>query len=193
MESVKLGSNADLADVVRRIIAGDHLAEEEMVRRYTEGVSVIVRKVAQSQPAAEDISQETFRIAIEKIRHGDVRDPERLSGFICSLAKNVAIEHVRKARRLTSQEEIKAELIPDPAPNQLEEVCRKEKARIVRHLIGQLKVERDRKVLFRYYIAEEDKDRICADLGLTRPQFNNILSRALQRYKELYIKFSAGQ
>jgi hypothetical protein len=43
-------------------------------------------------------------------------------------------------------------------------------------------------MLFRYYIAEEDKDQICADFGLTRDQFNRVIFRALKRYKELYVK-----
>ena len=37
-------------------------------------------------------------------------------------------------------------------------------------------------------IAEEDKERICADLGLTSMQFNSVISRALKRFKELYLK-----
>ena len=65
-------------------------------------------------------------------------------------------------------------------------VLRQEKARIVRQLINELKQERDRELLLRYYIAEEDKDKICDDLGLTRAQFNNVIFRAIRRFKELY-------
>ena len=45
--------------------------------------------------------------------------------------------------------------------------------------------ERDREILLRFYIAEEDKDRIAADYGLSSLQFNRVLHRARQRYKEL--------
>ena len=38
------------------------------------------------------------------------------------------------------------------------------------------------------YPYEEDKDQICADLGLTSHQFNSVIFRALKRYKELFIK-----
>jgi hypothetical protein len=35
--------------------------------------------------------QETFRIALEKIRRGDVREPEKLSGFMGGIARNLVI------------------------------------------------------------------------------------------------------
>ena len=72
------------------------------------------------------------------------------------------------------------------APNQLEAVLQKEKAAIVRQVINELPTDRDRQVLFRYYIVEDEKEQICADLGLTSLHFNRVLHRARERYKELY-------
>jgi RNA polymerase sigma-70 factor (ECF subfamily) len=46
--------------------------------------------------------------------------------------------------------------------------------------------ERDIQVLFRSYLAEHDKKQICADLGLTSMQFNLVIHRARERYRELY-------
>jgi DNA-directed RNA polymerase specialized sigma subunit, sigma24 homolog len=186
---IKRGSETELAEMVSRIIAGDPCAEEEMIRRYEDGISITIGQIAQSYDATKDISQETFKIALEKIRNGDVREPERLSGFICGIARNLALEHVRKVRQRANREDVgKAEWVIDPAPSQLDYLCQKERAQIVHQVIDKLKVQRDREIIFRYCIAEEDKDHICADLGLTRAQFNNVISRALQRYKELYIK-----
>jgi len=126
---------------------------------------------------------------LEKIRQGELRDPERLSGFICGIARNLAIDCVRKTRKTSNKKDMgEAEQVPDPAPDQLEQLCRKERSEVIRRVIKELKTERDREIIFRYYIAEEDKDRICADLGLTREQFNRVIFRSLKRYKELYIK-----
>ena len=49
----------------------------------------------------DDIFQETFRIALEKIRKGQIREPDRLSGFIAALARNLVVGHFRRvaARR----------------------------------------------------------------------------------------------
>jgi RNA polymerase sigma-70 factor (ECF subfamily) len=186
---IKRGSETELAEMVSRIIAGDPRAEEEMIRRYEDGISIIIGQIVQSQDTTKDVSQETFKIALGKIRHGDVREPERLSGFICGIARNLALEHVRKQRQRANLEDVgKAEQVIDPSPSQLDQLCQKERALIVHQVINNMKVQRDREIIFRYCIAEEDKDQICTDLGLTRAQFNNVISRALQRYKELYIR-----
>jgi len=174
---------------LRRIIAGDADAEAELVSRYKDGVAIVINRVVHDESILEDLSQETFRIALEKIREGQVRDPERFSGFICGIARNLAIQYVRRKRRLRNQEEIgQVEQIRDPQPDQFEQLWHKERAEVVRQVIGELKAERDREVLIRYFIAEEDKDHICADMGLISLQFNSVLHRALKRFKELYVK-----
>lgn len=186
---VKASKETDWADWIWQITLGNATAEEELFRRYKDGIAIIIGRIVHNESVTEDLSQETFRISLEKIRDGDVREPKRLSGFICGVARNLALDYVRKMRRLTNQEEVfDAEQIRDPQPDQFEQLWRKERAEIVRKVINDIKVDRDREVLFRYYIAEEDKDQICADLSLTSHQFNSVIFRALKRYKKLYIK-----
>lgn len=175
------------ADLVTRIRDGDRRAEAELVERYSRGVSLIIRRAVGQAAAAEDLSQETFRLALEKIRRGEVREPEKLSGFVCALARNLVIEHFRRAAREARRAGPEVtEALPAAAPSPLEEVLRKEKAAAVRQVIAELKSERDRQVLFRFYIAEEEKGRICEDLDLTTLHFDRVLFRARARFKELY-------
>jgi RNA polymerase sigma-70 factor, ECF subfamily len=177
------------ADLVSRIRAGDRRAEEELVERYRRSVVIIIRREVRDPAVAADLTQETFRVALEKTRRGDLREPEKLSGYICSLARNLAINYFRRAARQGSLTEIEeAHSVLHSAPSQLEELLRREKARVVRQVINELKSDRDREVLFRFYIAEEEKERICTDLGLSSLHFNRVLYRARQRYKELYEK-----
>ncbi|HYP27551.1 MAG TPA: sigma-70 family RNA polymerase sigma factor [Blastocatellia bacterium] len=191
MSVVRVTNETDLAELVRRVAAGDSHAEEEVVRRYRQGISIIVNRIVQTHSVHEDICQETFRIALEKMRREEIREPERISGFICGIARNLAVDYARKQRKQTNQEEIgKAEQIPDPTPDPFEQLLQKERTRAIRQVISELKVKRDREVIYRYFIAEEDKDQICADLGLPRDQFNRVIFRALKRYKELYIKMT---
>ena len=193
MDVVRVTNETDLSELVRRVAAGDAHAEEEVVRRYKNGISIIINRIVQTHAIHEDICQETFRITLEKMRREEIREPQRISGFICGVARNLAIEHVRKLRKSTNLEEIgTAEQIPDPTPDQFEQLWRKERSAIVRQVINELKVKRDREIIYRYFIAEEDKDQICADLGLPRDQFNRVIFRALKRYKELYIKMTGG-
>lgn len=189
VDAVTVSNETELTELVNRIIAGDSVAEEELVRRYEKGVAIITERIVRSRSATEDVSQDTFKIVLTKIRRGDLREPERLSGFVCSVARNAAIDYIRRTKHLENQEAIgDAEQIPDPAPSQLEDLLKQEKAGVVRQLINELKKKRDRDLLLRFYIAEEDKDKICADLGLTRTQFNNVIFRATARFKELYVR-----
>jgi RNA polymerase sigma-70 factor (ECF subfamily) len=176
------------ADLVRRIRSGDPLAEEELIVRFGEGLTFLLRRWTRGHSDAEDLYQETFRLALEKIRRGEVRDPERLAGFLRSLARNLSIEHYRKAaRRGSRDEEIESAAdMTNPDTGQLGQLLRKEKVSLVRRLLEELGSDRDRQILFRFYIAEEDKESIRSDLGLTAPEFNLVLFRARRRYRDLY-------
>ncbi|HET9795380.1 MAG TPA: hypothetical protein VFS34_13075, partial [Thermoanaerobaculia bacterium] len=61
---------AEPESLVRRIREGDLSAEEELVCRYQRPVSVVLATARRDAPAIDDLFQETFRIAIEKIRSG---------------------------------------------------------------------------------------------------------------------------
>src|SRR5688572_8785627 len=176
------------ADLVLRIRSGDSRAEEELIARFGDGLSFLLRRWTRGHSDAEDLYQETFRLALEKIRRGEVRDPERLAGFVRSLARNLSIEHYRKAARRGSREEDleAAAESSEPETGQLGQLLRKEKIALVRRLLDELGSDRDRQVLFRFYIAEEDKESIRSDLGLTAPEFNLVLFRARRRYRDLF-------
>jgi RNA polymerase sigma-70 factor (ECF subfamily) len=194
LETLAINQANHGADLVSRIRAGDRQAEAELVERYDRGVKVIIRREVGAAAIADDLYQETFRLVLEKIRRGDLREPEKLSGFVCSVARNLVTDHFRRAARreiLTSTEETAS--LPHPAPDQLEALMRKEKAELVRRVLNEMPNQRDIQVLFRFYIAEEEKEKICADHGLTSSQFNLVLHRARERYRELYQRTTGGK
>jgi RNA polymerase sigma-70 factor (ECF subfamily) len=82
------------------------------------------------------------------------------------------------------------EMIAATAPSQLDRVLQAEKSKRVRQLLSELS-DRDREILRRFYIEEEDKERICADLKLSSLHFNRVLHRARERYRELYRKMES--
>jgi RNA polymerase sigma-70 factor (ECF subfamily) len=175
------------AELAARICAGDRAAEEELVARYGRGVSVILRHIGSTREAADDLYQEVFVLALVKIRRGELRDPERLSGFISSLARNLAIEYYRRHAPAKSHAPFEeATSAATPAPSPLHCVLRIEDALLVRRVLAEMPLERDRQVLYRFYIGEEDKERICLELNLTSLQFNRVLHRARERFRELF-------
>src|SRR5262244_2591994 len=137
------------ADLVARIASGDRRAEEELIGRYRRGVSVILGTLVEQRALVEDLRQESFRIALEKIRKGDVREPERLSGFICSVARNLAIQYFRQPsqREVTVSEEA-AELLIDSAPSPIHNLLREENGRIVRQVLSDVRPKRYQDILY---------------------------------------------
>ena len=181
-------------DLVSRIRSGNRQAEAELVERYSRGVMIIICREVRSTAVAEDLHQETFRIILEKIRQGDIREPERLSGFVCGVARNLTIDYFRRAARQESMAEIEEAMpLPHPAPDQLQELLQKEKADLVRQVLKEMPNERDIQVLYRFYIADEDKEQVCADLGLSSLHFNLVLHRARERFRELYERAMRGK
>ena len=80
-----------------------------------------------------------------------------------------------------------------PGLSSLDAVARREEARDIAQTLESLPTERDREVLRRFYLTVEDKDRICDDLGLTRLQFNRVLYRARERFRELWLASTSGE
>ena len=175
-------------ELVARIRAGDRRAEEQVVELHGRGVAIILDRHTNGRPEAEDLFQETFRLALEKLRQGELREPAKLPGYLAQIARSLAIEHYRKASRRKTDPDSDAVLAAvSPVANVLHDLLDRENAALVRQAIQDLGNDRDRQILLRFYIAEEDKDRIAADYGLTSLQFNRVLHRARQRYRELLL------
>src|SRR5215813_15605293 len=103
------------ADLVDRIRAGNKDAEDDLVRRYTRGVSFIIRQKIQNPPDVEELIQQTLMIALEKIRRGDLQEPKALSRYICGIAGKLAHVHLQKMRirKVTNIDEIATVLDPN--------------------------------------------------------------------------------
>jgi RNA polymerase sigma-70 factor (ECF subfamily) len=174
--------------LVQGIRDGERSAEEELVQRYSRGVFFFINQSVSDRTVAEDLYQESFRIMLEKVRAGALREPERLSGFISSLVRNLVIDYFRRTSRQQAREDDNPEQqpIPSPEPSQLDQLLRKEQGLLALRVLEALPSDRDRKVLYRFYIADDEKEEICTDLGVSALHFNQILFRARERYRKLF-------
>ena len=181
-----------MTELVTAVQAGDQRAESTLVELFGSAVALLLERHTDGRPEAEDLYQDTFRIALEKIRAGDPREPAKLPGFLSRLARNLAIEHYRKTTRRKT--DTAGDELPDVASDRLEQLdllVDRENAALVRRVLGELRNDRDREVLARYYLAGENKARIAQAFGLTSLQFNRVLHRARQRYRALYLERGA--
>lgn len=177
----------DYTSLVNRIINGEATAEAELVAQFRDPVLHIIRRIASNTSMVEDFSQDTFLTVIKKIRKGDLRQAESLGFFVAAVARNHTIEQLRQIRRRAGEDLEHAEQVPDTSPSPLEKLQMSAQRDEIREVIGEL-IPRYRELLLRFYINEEPKEVICADLGLTSGQFDGVLHRARKRCKAIYLK-----
>ncbi len=174
------------SQLVTRVRDGDRAAETEMVERYSRGLRYLLRRKTRDTNLTEDFLQETWAIALVKIRDNGLDNPERLAGYLCGIANNLALSEKRRVNRQRTavNSEIVA-LIPDESSNPYRHASRAEVCNQVRDLLNDLNTERDREILKRFYVREEDKESICKRLDIDGVHFNRVLYRARQRLKSI--------
>jgi len=188
------GAGDEPARLVARIQAGDRAAEAELVARFSHGLLLMLRRLVQNQALADDLHQETLSLVLEKIRRAEVREPEKLAGFIRSTARNLFIADRRKEARYRALDDGREEeegvrpglILTDRGPAPLDRVLADEEARQVRRLLDELRFDRDRQLLFRFYLSDDSKEEICADLEIEPERFHKVLFHARERLRELW-------
>lgn len=176
-------------DLVSRIRTGDRSAEEAMVRRYSRGLLFLLRRKTGDEELAKDMRQETFRRALETLKSSNLKRPERLAAYLRGIANNVVLEGWRQTDRRKATPDLDAvDAAVDDRPGPFENVTREQTAQIVRTLVDELRVDRDREVLVRLYLRDEDREEICADLGIDSAHLNRVLFRAKQRFRDLLLR-----
>ncbi len=175
-------TNADLA---YRVLTGDRRAEAELVARFQKGVRRITARVTGNQSLAEELSQETFVVTLRRLRSVPLEEPAKLPAFIVQTARNLAIAERRKERRRRTETGGRGiEQIGDADHGEDRWADANTAAWAVRVVLRELPSERDRSVLVRHYLYDEDRSAISRDLGIKESAFNVILFRARKRFLE---------
>jgi len=87
---------ADLTALVTRAQAGDLEAQSELVRRYTIRISAFVRPIIAQPSAVEDVVQMIFIKLVRRL--GRLRDPVTFESWLFALARNTALDFIRRRR-----------------------------------------------------------------------------------------------
>ncbi len=172
-------------DWVQRIAQGDRLAEAELVECFYAGVHLILLKRTGSVSLANDLCQDTFMVVLRKLQAGELLKAGSLPAFIRQTAVNLAIQHFRKEKRFVfSADEIIGQQVA-LKEQQDKKIDQPTIRKLLSDALDELAVPRDREVLYRYYLGEEEKEAICKDLGLSPTHFDRVLYRARLRIREL--------
>jgi len=176
---------ADEFGWVARIAEGDGHAETEFVRRYGRGVRALVRRHCRpGDPAVDDLTQDVLAGVLDRLRAGAIRDPAALPAYIQATIARAASAEYRSRRSevaISAVNELHAgsDPVDDAAAAQLHG--------LLRALMQTLPVARDREVLARFYLDEQDRDEVCRSLGIDAAHFRRVVFRARERFRELLL------
>ncbi len=184
----------DYSALVARIEAGDSQAEIEFIQRFQPGILALVRRKARpGDPIVDDLVQDVLQHLIQKMRDSALNNPKALPAYIRSTAVNMVIaEYRRRGRRGEYSASVDVETLQstdDPSRN----AQRDQLKHCVRVLLAELPVDRDREVLRRFYLDEQDRDTVCTELNIDTNHFRRVLHRARQRLKVLLQRSGIGE
>jgi RNA polymerase sigma-70 factor (ECF subfamily) len=175
----------NLRELVARIEGGEPEAETELVRRYANGLKLILLKRTGNAHLSNDLVQETLVVTLRRLRAGELKKPESLPAFIRQTAINISIDHFRREKRYVQQTDEIISLHNAHRDYKVERLDGRRVRELLEKTLDQLSVPRDRELLRRYYLLDEDKSQICRDLDLSAAHFDRVLYRAKQRMREL--------
>ncbi|MCH5376374.1 MAG: sigma-70 family RNA polymerase sigma factor [Planctomycetes bacterium] len=157
------------------------------VAELRRGVLFLLRRKVQDPALAEDLCGETFRIVFERMQREPLEDPTKLPAFLAQTARNLAIAEWRKRGRqnTVTGEEAAIAAYADDRSDAAAELLDRQRAEAVRRVLEEMGTPRDRELLTRYYLRDEDKVEICQSLGLTEAHFHRVIFRARERFRAL--------
>jgi RNA polymerase sigma-70 factor, ECF subfamily len=123
---------------------------------------------------------------VKAIRQGELREPERLMGFVRTVVRRQVAGHIERAvsnRRRDAGPEI-GFTVADRKPNPEQAAMVHEQTELAKSALSVLS-ERDRDVLVRYYLNEQSEEQICREMNLTETQFRLTKSRAKAKFGEI--------
>ena len=171
--------------LVERIRQDDPSAMEELYRVFARGIRFYLCRQLGPQEL-DDRVHDTFLIVVQAIRRGDLREPERLMGFVRTVVRRQVAAHIDSLVH-SRREEVDIDLnarLPDRTWNPEQSLASRENVALMRRVLDALS-QRDREILVRFYLREESQDEICREMELTETQFRLLKSRAKARFGEL--------
>ncbi len=184
-ESVGASPATDLVSLVERIRCGSEEGMTELYRLFSKGIRFYLCRQLGPQEL-DDKVHDTFLIVVQAIRRGDLREPERLMGFVRTVVRRQVAAYIDDAVQ-TRREQADLEsggIIADAKRNPEEKAIGRQNEALMVQVLRSMSA-RDRDILTRFYLHEQTQEQICADMGLSETQFRLLKSRAKARFGEL--------
>ena len=168
--------------LARRIAAAgavpDSAAETELYRRLAPRVRLYGLRHLREPHAAADLVQQVLLMTLERLRAGEVREPERIASFVLGASRMTVIEMKRGARR---REALLETWSDSTEAYEASEPLMLDPERLAACLAAL--AERERSVVVHTFFSESPADQVGAELGLTAGNVRVVRHRALARLR----------
>lgn len=166
-----------------------HAADERLCARLRPGLRALIKSQRGFRESVDDLVQECLLVISQRFRSGKLGDTRlqltfahTTAMYVLANARRSERNHQRVLETLQSQQ---TETLDPGIESQLIDGDRID---AVRSAVKELANARDREVLYRYYVDDEDKHVICAALNLEARHFDRVLHRARVRLREFVLR-----
>jgi RNA polymerase sigma-70 factor (ECF subfamily) len=158
----------------------------ELTQHYWERLRLFAVRRIRNAGLAEEVAQDTIRVAWQAVRDGHVRDRQALPAFLFQTAKNICLHRFRSADR---ESRALAAFVgdgkePSTDTDALTDLITRENAQRVRSALDSLPAA-ERELLRACFVDEEDSEAIARRLGTTPGALRVRKHRALRKLAEL--------
>ena len=173
--------------LIRKVLSGDDEAFNTLVQKYQSSVHALVWRRIGDFHYAEEITQDTFLQAYQKL--STLRDPDQFAGWLYVIANRLCIAWIRKQRpTMQSLSDTSVKVIDDLAYEryvlkQRELEAAEHRYEIIQRLLAELP-KSERKVMTLYYLGEMTIKEIGKSLGVPANTITSRLHRARKRLQE---------
>src|SRR5688572_30187011 len=157
----------------------DAAAEAKLYRELAPRVRLYGRRHLRDDAAAEDLMQQVMLLTIEKLRAGELREPDRLESFVFGACRMVVLDIRRGTHR---REELMEKYGADLEIADISVPPRLDEARVAACL-EKLR-ERERAVLVGSFYEDQPAEKVGAALGLSAGNVRVIRHRAIEQLRD---------
>ena len=177
----------DDAKWIERILSGDEAAFTVLVKKYEKQIHAFVRRRVKDYHIAEEITQDTFLKAYEKL--GTLRDPNRFSGWLYMIATRCSLTWLGEKRipmqslEAMSEAEVETLFYAQYMAEQTEKLTTEKQREVVAYLLQKLPT-RERTAVALHYLSEMTCEEIGDFLEASPNTVKSQLHRARKRLKK---------
>jgi RNA polymerase sigma-70 factor, ECF subfamily len=160
----------------------DARATEDFYLTFQKGLRFLIFRQLGAD-GLDDSVHSCFALILDALQKGQLREPSRLPAFATTIVKRHIISRIQERclRRKSESELDEVEVFaasrePDPEHRAIRNRANQKLAEVLK-----LMSPRDRDILYRFYVLDQDAEQVCGELGITPNEFRNAKHRAKDR------------